>query len=241
MTTTPEPKHGDNGGPPLDDDFAAIEKEILDLYDEAKNWADGEPIANQEVADAITTLYEALHDAGKRADELRTARKKPLDEQIKAIQDQFNPLVQPKKGKVALGKDALGALLTTWRTAQQREAAQKAAEAAAQAAEKEAEAVAAMRASSGDLEAREVAEALLEEAKYAQKFAKRADKAANTGTGLRTVWITEVVDEGAALDWAYGQAPGEFMALAKSMAEARVRAGVRELPGFLIKEGKVAA
>lgn len=96
--------------------FDLIRQEIEDLYEEAKNWADGEPIASQEMHDAIERLRESLHDAGKRADALRVEEKRPLDEKIKTIQDAYNPLIQPKRGKVDLAKSALDALLTPWRT-----------------------------------------------------------------------------------------------------------------------------
>jgi hypothetical protein len=240
MTTdNPRIHMGANGGPPLDP-FLAIKQEIEGLFEEAKNFADGEPISNAEMAEAMTTLYDSLHDAGKRADELRVAEKKPLDEQIKAIQDRFNPLIQAGKGKVALGKQALGELLTAWRLEQTRKA-----EAAAAAKREEAErlaaaAQAAIRASAGNLEERERAELLLQDAKDADKWASRAERKATTGTGLRTTWVTTVEDPDAALDWAFGKAPDQFLALALSLAEAEVRVGKRKIAGFTIEERKVA-
>ncbi|MDW9650813.1 hypothetical protein GOB33_22275 [Sinorhizobium meliloti] len=221
--------------------FDLIRQEIEDLYEEAKNWADGEPIASQEMHDAIEQLRDSLHDAGKRADALRVEEKRPLDDQIKAIQDKFNPLIQPKRGRVDMAKSALDALLTPWRT---RIADEKAAEAARVAAEAEAARVAAteaIRASSGNLAAREEAESLLQDAKRLERTAKRADKAATTGTGLRTVWRAELVDEAAALDWFYGERPDAFRELIQSLADEAVRRGVRKIPGFNVLEEKRAA
>jgi membrane protein involved in colicin uptake len=131
--------------------------------------------------DAITKLYDGLHDAGKRADALRVAEKKPLDDQVKAIQERYNPLVQPKKGKVDMGKAAWATCLAAWRA---RIAAEKRAEAervAKLAAEAEAAARAAMAESAGNLEARVVAEQHVENAKAWTTAAKRAEKAATTG------------------------------------------------------------
>jgi len=254
--TNPRIHLGANGGPPIGvagdvgdpghydasplDPFDAIKQEIEDLFGEAKNWADGEPISSPEIADAMTKLYDSLHDAGKRAEELRVAEKKPLDEQIKAIQEKFNPLIQDKKGKVALGKAALGELLTAWRSAVAKKAAEEAEAKRLEAARIAEEAQAAIRASAGNLEAREAAEELLKDAKQADKWASRAEKKATTGTGLRTVWVTTVADQEAALDWAFSKAPGEFLALALSLAEAEVRVGKRIIAGFDIKESKVA-
>ncbi|MDX0007804.1 hypothetical protein GOB40_13785 [Sinorhizobium meliloti] len=221
--------------------FDLIRQEIEDLYEEAKNWADGEPIASQEMHDAIERLRESLHDAGKRADALRVEEKRPLDEKIKTIQDAYNPLIQPKRGKVDLAKSALDALLTPWRT---RIAQEKAAEAARVAAEAEAARVAAteaIRASSGNLAEREAAEELLADAKKLERQAGRANKAATTGTGLRTVWRAELVDEAAGLDWWYGERPDAFRELIQSLADEAVRRGVRKVPGFNVVESKVAA
>ncbi|WP_242221649.1 hypothetical protein [Shinella zoogloeoides] len=216
-------------------------QEIDDLYEEARNFADGEPIASQEMADAITTLREGIHEAGKKADALRVEEKKPHDDAAKAVQDKYNPYVQPKKGRVDMAKSALDSLLTPWR---QKVAAEKAAEAARIAREAEAAklaAQAAMQASAGNLAEREAAEELLADAKALEKTARRADKAATTGLGLRTVWEAELVDVEKALDWAYGRDAAAFHAVAQRNADELVRSGVRSVPGFRVVEEKVAS
>ena len=219
----------------------AIFAEIDDLYDEAKNWADGEPITSQAMHDQIERLYDGIHDAGKRADALRVEEKKPLDEQVKAVQDRYNPYIQPKKGRVDLAKSALSDLLTPWRTAVAKKKAEEAAAAAAEAEEARRQATEAIRASSGNLAAREEAETLLAEARGMEKQARRADKAATTGLGLRTVWRAELVDENAALDWFWGERPDAFRELIQRLADEAVRAGVRKIDGFRVFDEKVAA
>lgn len=219
----------------------AIFQQIDDLYDEAKNFADGEPIATEAMHDAITKLYDGLHELGKQADELRVEKKKPLDDKIKAIQDEFNPYIQAKRGKVDLGKSALGDLLAAWRA---KVAAEKKAEAdkiaaAAETARKAADE--AMRASSGNLAAREEAETQLAEAKKLEKTANRTFKAATTGTGMRTVWVATLTDAEAGLDWAYARDPARFTALVQDMANEAVRSGLRAVPGFAVAEEKRAA
>lgn len=221
--------------------FDLISTEINDLFEEAKNWADGEPITSQGMHDQIERLRDGIHEAGKRADEMRKEEKRPLDDQVKAIQDRYNVFIAPKKGKVDLAKSALDALLTPWRT---KVAQEKAAEAARIAQEAEAarkEAVEAIRQSSGNLAAREEAEELLADAKRLEKTAKRADKAATTGTGLRTVWVATLTDAEAGLDWAYERDPARFTELVVAMANEAVRAGVRTVPGFVVAEEKRAA
>lgn len=215
--------------------------EIQDLFDEAKNWADGEPIDSEAKHDAVTKLYDTLHEAGKRADELRKDEKRPLDDEIKAIQDRYNPYIQPKKGKVDLGKAALGDMLAKWRAAVAKKKEDEARKAREEADAKAAAAQAAIRASSGNLAQREVAEEMLKEAKQADRFAKRQDRAATTGTGLRSVWIAEPADWEVGLDWAYGRDPVRFKELVQQMANEAVRSGIRSIPGFKISEEKKAA
>ena len=229
-----------NGGPPIIDPTDAFAK-IDDLYLEAKNWADGEPITTPEMAEAITALYDGLHEAGKEAEALRVKAKRPLDEAVDALQAVYNPYVQPKKGRVAMGKDALGVLLTAWRTEQARIARIAADKAREEAEALVAEAQAAMAASSGNLAERERAEEVVDFAKQATRFANRAEKAATVGTGLRTVWTAELADEETALEWAYNRDPSRFIALVQQLADEAVRSGLRVVPGFKVLEGKKAA
>lgn len=233
---------GDNNPPTSA--YEEIKQEIEDLYGEAKLFADGEAIDNQALADAVTELHEKLHEAGNRADTARKTEAKPHDDAKAEIQARYNKLIgntkTSGKGKVVLGKEVLQGLLTPWRN---KVAAEK--EAAAKAAREEAdrvirEAQEAMQASKGNLEAREQAEELVKEAKQADRWAKREDKAATTGTGLRSVWHCDLVDEGIALDWAYGRAPERFKAVVQAMAEETVRAGMRHVPGFNVREERVA-
>lgn len=238
-SANPRAVAGNNQSP-----YERIKTEIEDLYAEAKNFADGEPIANQEQADAVTELHDSLHAKGKEADDLRAKEKEPHDKAAAEVQARFNLLIgntkTTGKGKVVLGKEVLAGLLTPWRNA---EAAKK--EAIARAAREEADRIAAqaqaaIRASAGNLEAREDAEQLLRDAKATDRDAKRADKAATTGTGLRTIWHCKLEDEVSALEWAYSRAPEQFIALVQSMAEGVVRSGVRAVPGFAVTSERIA-
>ncbi|PKA40429.1 hypothetical protein CWR43_28015 [Rhizobium sullae] len=219
----------------------AIFQQIDDLYDEAKNWADGEPIHDEAMHDAITALYDGLHDLGKQADALRVEKKKPLDEQVNALQSLFNPYIQPKKGKVDRGKAALGDLLAVYRAVKTAAAKAEADRIALAAAEAKRAADEAIRASSGNLAEREAAEELLADAKRLEKTAARSWKSATTGTGLRTVWVATLVDEDAAMEWCWARAKEEVLAVAQRNADEQVRAGVRTIPGFVISDEKVAS
>lgn len=232
---------GDNQPPasPFDD----VRQEIEDLFDEAKNFCDGEPISSQPLADAITELHDRIHAAGQKADTLRTEEKKPLDDQIAAIQSRYHPLIgntKAGKGKVVLGKEACQSLLTPWRTLLAKQKAEAAAKAAAEAEAARQAAQDAIRASSGNLAARADAEEQLAAAKRLEKSAARADKAAATGTGLRTVYDVTLVDEEQAMDWLWARAKEEVLAVAQRNAEEVVRGGARIVPGFRVEERKVA-
>lgn len=224
--------------------YETIREEIEDLFAEAKNFADGDPIGSQDMADAITQLHDSLHEAGKRADDERVKEKEPFDTAAKEVQERYNKLIgntkTTGKGKVVLGKEVLQSLLTPWRNkvAAEKEAAANAAREEADRIQREAEA--AIRASSGNLEEREKAEELLKEAKQVDRWAKREDKAATTGTGLRSIWHCEMIEEGKALDWAYARSPEQFRDMVQKMAEETVRGGIRSVPGFTVREERVA-
>lgn len=218
------------------DPFTEIVLEIDDLYAEVANWADGTPVENQEQCDALDALDKALLDADKRREAIRKEEARPFDEGKAAVQAKHNPV----KDKVARARDVINKPRSDWKAKLAAEKAAKAAEAARIAEEERRKAIEAMQASSGDLEAREEAERQLETAKEAEAFAKRENKRATTGLGLRTVWVTEMTDQSAAVAAMWKQNPQAFVDLAQELAERAVRAGTREIPGFEIKEEKVA-
>jgi hypothetical protein len=228
-----------HNAPPEPPHIAAFQT-IDDLYEEVKNFADGEPIASDEMADAITELRTRIHEAGKIADDLRKEEKKPLDDAVAEVQSRYNVYVQPKRGRVDMAKAALDDLLTPYRTAKAKAAAEEAARIALEAEEARQAANAAMQASSGNLAEREAAEEALAEAKRLEKTARRSEKAATVGTGLRTTWDVTLVDEEAAMEWIWGRAKSELLAVAVRNAEEVVRSGVRSVPGFVVVERKVA-
>lgn len=235
--TTPGIGHNQ---PPAPTPFELIEANINDLYEEARNWADGEPIADQATHDEIDRLHGMLHEAGQLADNNRVIENTPFDNGKAEVQARYAPLIgntTKVKGKVPLGKEALSALMLPWRRKVQEEKVAVAREAQAEAERLAAIAREAMATSAGNLEAREDAELLVKEAAAVGRFAKAATKGP---TGLRSVWKAEMVDEGAALDWAYGRDPEAFRALCQSQADSQVRAGMRTVPGFGVYETKVA-
>lgn len=246
------PGIGDNNPPPPTP-FEAIQQEILDLYDEAKNWCDGEPIQNEDQAEAIGKLRGLIIAAAKRAEELRVELVKPLDTAKKEIQDRFNPLIQKEKGKTELAKAACNKALAPYLKKKDDEQRAEAARLQVLADERAAEAAAAARvaAQTGNLEHMEKAEELIDAAKDTEKVAKLADKAKpqvaglNKKIGMKSVFRAEMTNPGAALAHYRARNPGELKEWLREMARKDVAAGLHypadAIPGFTIIEDRVPA
>lgn len=218
------------------DPFTEIVLEVDDLYAEVANWADGTPVENQEQCDALDALDKALLDADKRREAIRKEEARPFDEGKAAVQAKHNPV----KDKVARARDVISKPRSDWKAKLAAEKAAKAAEAARIAEQERQKAIEAMRASSGDLEAREEAERQLETAKEAEAFAKRENKRATTGLGLRTVWVATMTDKREAVRSTFALDPQAFVDLAQEIANRAAKTGTREIPGFEITEQKKA-
>ena len=242
---TAEPIHLTNATP-----FDLIAEHLEGLIDEARNFADGEPVSNQGQADAVSALIESLRIAAKDADAERVRENEPHDKAKAAVQARYNVWIAPSTNKVP-GKafkaiDALKACLQPFLAkldAEKREAERVAREAADKAAKDAAEAMRA--AAADDLHAREEAEALIADAEAAQKVAKAAagDKAHATGgsraMGLRSVWKAELKDAQIAAGFFWKRDPSVFNAFLQKLADEDVRAGKRSIPGFDVTETRV--
>lgn len=230
--------------------FEMSEVEIGDLYAEAKNWLDGEPVTTQVHADGISKLIDDLRKAAKLANERRVIEKQPFDDGAAEVQARYNPLIEDgktRKGKAILAIDIAKKALAPWlqkledEKRAQAEVARKAAEDAARKAQ---EALAAARAVD-DLAASEQAETLFQEAQKAEAVAVKAEnsKAHATGgtraMGLRSVWRAEMADARAAAAHYWTTRRPEVDAFFQGLADAEVRAGKREIPGFNIIEDRV--
>lgn len=212
---------------------------ITDLYEEAKNWADGTPISTPEMLVMVQTLDKQIAEAAAEAETLRKAEKDPHDVAAKAVQDKFNPYIQKDKGTAAKARAALKVVASAYakKLLVEQEAAAKALREAAEKAQ--ADAREAMKASAGDLDAREDAEELEKEAKALQREATRANKDAGKGLGLRTVTKVSIANELEALTWCFQKDPETFVDLALTMArEHATRMNTTTIPGFTITKEK---
>ncbi|PXW75945.1 hypothetical protein C7451_106109 [Blastomonas natatoria] len=257
---------GDNNppeeAPAKSDGRAAVDIHVADLLVEAKNWADGTPIANQQQADEVAKLHRMLEQAKNLVEETADAEKKPLNEALKNISDWQNGYTAKGKktipdGLLTNAHRATGLLTARWlqkleddRKAREKEAADRAAEAAKVAIAEHQQAK-----DSTDLEVIDraedslaIAKSLLQQAEGVSRERVRVGGAGFRAVSLRTVYHAESTGEPGCWAQAYGhykQIPefmDEFRALIQRWADrdARIEAHrVRGVPGFNFREEKV--
>jgi hypothetical protein len=224
------------------DPVILFSEEIADLMLEARNYLDGEPIANEQQAQAVSSILNRARRIEKDADELRKEEKRPHDDAAKAVQARWTPLLN----KAALAASTAKQALAPWLRQLEKEQEAKA-EAARREAERLAEIAAeARRKATGNLEAAEDAERLLKVSVAAQRDATRASKAKAHATGgerkvgLVDVFTPELTDPVVALAY-YRRTQAEALKdWLTEQARKDVHAGARELPGFTIKHDRIA-
>lgn len=223
--------------------FDLSKEEIEDLYSEAKNWLDGEPIASQEQADMVQKLLRDIQAAAKLADERRKEEAKPHDEAKAAIQERYNTLIGKTKsvtGIALMAEQACKEALAPWLRHVEEENQRKAEEARKEAEAKQQAAIEAMR-NRQSLEDAEAAERAVQEAKQAEAEARKLGnaKAAAKGSGravtLRDYYEPSIINEtefARHLWTAHRQMMTEFL---RRAAEQMVAAGARKIPGVEVK------
>lgn len=219
-----------------------FKEEIDDLLLEARNYLDGEPIANEQQADAVSSLLNRLRRVAKDADAARATEKKPHDEAGKAVQAKWKPIIEKAELAASTAKQALAPWLQKIEEQQQREA---------EVARKEAERLATIAAeahssATGNLQAIEDAERLLKAATGAQVHAARTGKqkaharGGERAIGLVDVFTPELTDSCAALRHYREHQPEALKEWLLDQARKDVHAGTRTIPGFIINHERVA-
>lgn len=235
--------------PPEPTPFDAVRIHIEGLIEEAKPYLTGAAITTEEQATAIKRLKDDFKLAHKAADDARIAENVPFDDGKAAVQAKYAPLIadtKKVKGKTVLALEELNAVLTPYLRMREREAEAEANRKRQEAEALAAAAAAAVRASAGDLEAREEAEELVSAASIANADANRAAsakvhvKGEGRAEGLRSYWSANLTDRKTALlhyiqDW-----PPEILAALQTLADTDVRAGKRQIPGFEVVEDRRA-
>lgn len=222
--------------------FELCKEAIEDLYEEAKQWLDGEPVTTQQQADALNTLQTRIRDAAKEAEKYRKAEAKPFDDGKAEVQARYKPVIARADDADSAVKAALKPYLI-WLDRQQQEAARLARE---EAARKQSEAMEAIRQrDAANLSEREEAERLVKEAKAADEAARKAEnakahaKGEGRATGLRTVYRAEMADAKEAAAWVWVERRDELMTFVQDLADKAVRSGARQIRGFNVIEKKV--
>jgi hypothetical protein len=223
------------------DPATLFREEIDDLLLEARNYLDGEPIANETQAEAVSSLLNRLRRVSKDADDARKVEKKPHDDAAKAVQAKWTPIIAKADLAASTAKEALAPWLRAVEEKQRAEA-----EAARAEAERLAQIAAEAHARADDLQSAEDAERLLKAADAARKDAAKADKAkahakgGERAVGLRSVWTPTLTDACAALKHYRERQPELLKQWLVEQAERDVRAGARSIPGFEVTEARVA-
>lgn len=217
-----------------------IFEEIDDFYIEAQGWLDGDAIDSDAQARGLGALMEAIKAAAKVCEAERMEKVAPLNQQKDAIQAIYNPYIGKDVGKVSRALKIAGAVRDKWLKAKQA-ALDEAARIARQKADQERQmALQAMQDSRNNLAAREAAEALVEQARIADFTAIAAAKATpETIGGRKTVtklWEPVLVDGPAAAFHYWTSRRADMEQFLFSLAIADVKAGKREIPGFIVKD-----
>lgn len=240
--------------PPEPTPFERVRDKIGKLYDEAAMYLDGEPVNSQGMADDIGNLLNLIRAAEKEADEARKDEARPHDDAKAEIQTRYNALIgntKSVKGKTVLASEACKKALQPWLEKLEAEKLAAAEKARKEAEEKAAAAQEALRArDAANLEQAAAAEALLKDAKKAERAAAKAEndgaKAGSSVFGrvvsLRTSYRPEITDATAFARFlwtAHRDVLNEFLsAQAKRLVDGGARGDA--LPGVVIHEEKRA-
>lgn len=237
-----------HNGAPEPTPFEMAKEKIEGLYSEAKNWLDGEAIANQDQADEIQKLMRLVQEAAKEADEERKKEAKPFDDGKAEVQARYNPLIQKDRGLTDMAVYACKKALAPWlqRIAEENERIAKVAREEAEEAQRLA--MEAMKARTGtNLEENENAEQLVKQAKEAERYAHKADNLKATAKGfgraasLRTYYTAQIDDPTtfARYCWLHHREAVDhfFSELAQSLVDRKLQ----NIPGVTAVEEKRVA
>ncbi len=217
-------------------------EELDDLLLESRNWLDGEPIASEAQAEAVSSLLNRLRRVSKDADEARKVEKKPHDDGGKVVQAKWSPII----AKANLASETAKDVLAPWLRAKDEQHRAEAEAARIEADRLTQVAAEARPGAAGDLQAQEDAERLLGAAKAAQQHADRAEKLkAHARGGERAVGLVDVftpvlTDSVAALKFYRDREPDELKLWLVEQARKDVRSGARSIPGFTIEHERKA-
>lgn len=229
--------------------FELSAEKITDLFNEAKNFCDGDGITSQEQADEVQKLMRLIQSAEKEADAARVEENKPFDEGKAAVQAKYAPLIantKTVKGLTVLAIDACKKALAPWLLKVEEDNRRKAEEARKE-TEAKAEAARAAMQQRSSLEDSEKAEALVREAKQAEADARRAANAKVGAKGegravtLRDKYTPEVTDPAAYARHVWTVHRSDMLDFLNVHAAKLVASGAKSgIPGVTVHHERVA-
>jgi len=223
-----------NDPPPLE----AWTLRVDDLFGEAENWCDGEPIATEAQAEELTKLIGMLEEAAKETEACRAAEKKPHWDAGKAVDAAWKPVTEKCAKALRVAKKAMLPWLEALQAEQRRKAEEARREADEAAARLREQHEAARR--SSDLADEDVTETLEAEAKEAAKAAAKLEKEKPVVRGggkavtMRDVWLVNITDRKELLRHYMATKPDDLTSWLYEQARKDIRAGARHLPGCSI-------
>lgn len=236
-----------HNNPPEPTPFEAIKIKINDLYGEAKNWCDGDPIDSQEQANEVQRLLRLIQDAEKTADACRVDENKPFDDGKSEVQARYAPLIantKSTKGLTVLAIEACKKALTPWLLKVDEENRRIAEDARRDA---EARRIAALEAAQhrDSLEGAEAFEQAVQEARRAEDDARRTAnvRASAKGEGravsLRDFYRPEITSYAEFARHVWSAHQSDLFAFLDMQAAKIVAAGVHHgIPGVTIHHEK---
>jgi len=111
-----------HNNPPEPTPFELSKQAIEDLYAEAKQWLDGEPVTNEVQAGALNTLQTRIRDAAKEAEKNRKDEAKPFDDGKAEVQARYKPIIAKADEADSAVKAALKPYLLALHRKQEEEA-----------------------------------------------------------------------------------------------------------------------
>lgn len=228
--------------------FELSKSAIDDLYAEAKNWLDGDPIASQEQADEVQKLMRLIQAAEKEADARRVAENEPFDKGKAEVQAKYAPLIsntKTVKGMTVRAVELCKEALKPWLIKVDEENQRKAEAARAEALAAQQAAMDAMRQRQSLADA-ERAEELVRQAKEADAAARKAGNATAAAKGgggravtLRDYYTAEVEDYTAFARHAWGAHRSDMQDFLDGLAKRIVDSGCHSgIPGVKVNHDR---
>ena len=251
MTQPDNPRAVAGDNMPPETPYETVKRQIEDLFQQASDYLDGEPIATQGQADDVSKLMNMIREVMAVAEAQRLAEKAPYDEAVAEIQARYNALIGETKkvtGKAVLAVQACKKALAPWLQKLAAEQAEAERLARIEADRLRAEAEAAVRAANAaNLAEKQAAEDKLREAQDAERIARAAEKArpkaGNYGRAahLRTYHDAVIVDGAAFHRWCVQNDREAMTTYLARRAQELTDAGQRSIPGINVVDRKEVA